>query len=592
MSDNRFDLLKRKSSTCLIAVLSALITFLAYLPTLQNEFVGWDDDAYIFENPHILSINMAFFRWAFLSFYDGNWHPLTWLSHAIDYVIWGLNPMGHHLTNIILHAVNTPLVVLLAVRLIEENNKRYAVSSMKSENPPSPPFSKGGMGGFVTLYDSRFPLITAGVTGLLFGLHPLHVESVAWASERKDLLCALFFLLSIRSYMSYQSDKRYRTYLFSLGFFLLALMSKPMAVTLPVVLLILDWYPFKRIQSLKALWKTLVEKIPFVTLSLISSVLTVLAQRAGEAIVSMEVAPLSTRALVAVKSLIAYLWKMLLPLNLIPFYPYPRNISFFSFESLLPIFLVMGITIICVGLLKKQKLWLSVWGYYVVTLIPVIGMVQVGNQSMADRYTYLPGLGPFLIIGLGVAWASKKVDALTRRSLIVKLAGITAAIFVFVSMIYLTINQTGIWKNSIQLWSYVIENEPEKVPHAYNNRGIAYADMKEYDQAIADYNKAIELNPRNFFAYNNRGIAYFYKGRYDQAIADYNKSIEINPKYDIVYYNMACLYSTRNNNEEACKWLRKSIENGYDNWQHIKKDLDLDNIRDAYCFKEIMAGKN
>src|SRR5512144_1307441 len=221
---------------CLMAVSLAMVTLFVYLPALRNEFVGvWDDNIYIVENPHIRSLDAAFFHWAFLDFYASNWHPLTWISLAADYALWGPNPLGYHLTNIILHAFNTLAVVLLVIKLLQTAKERQT-------GPDLPSFP-----------GERTILLAAGVTGLLFGLHPLHVESVAWVSERKDLLCALFYLLSIITYASYVSNKTYKTYILTLVFFVLALMSKPMAVTLPVVLLLLDWYPLNRIASFRAL---------------------------------------------------------------------------------------------------------------------------------------------------------------------------------------------------------------------------------------------------------------------------------------------------------------------------------------------------
>ncbi|MGD0886439.1 MAG: hypothetical protein ABSA46_16485, partial [Thermodesulfovibrionales bacterium] len=220
-----------------LAAFVSLITFSVYLPALRNVFVSWDDDLYVINNLHIRSLNWAFFKWAFFGFHAINWHPLTWISHAFDYAVWGLNPLGHHLTNNILHAMNTFLVVLLCIKLLEMWKER----SMPEAASP--------------FLDERRIMIAAGVTGLLFGLHPLHVESVAWVAERKDLLCGLFFLLSISAYVKHVralvseplEEKKAaslffnRSYLVSLVFFVLALLSKPMAVSLPVVLLLLDW---------------------------------------------------------------------------------------------------------------------------------------------------------------------------------------------------------------------------------------------------------------------------------------------------------------------------------------------------------------
>ena len=327
-------------------------------------------------------------------------------------------------------------------------------------------------------------LITAGVTGLLFGLHPMHVESVAWIAERKDLLCALFFLLSIAGYAKYVTvtgnesinhDVRTRfvkkEYLISLGFFILALMSKPMAVSLPVVLLILDWYPFRRLRSVKTAWTLLVEKLPFITFSLISSVLTVLAQRAGGAIVEIQTLPLPSRLLVAAQSLLMYLWKMAVPRDLIPYYPYPKNISFASLEFLFAIALVIGITIFCIIIAKRHKLGLAAWGYYVVTLLPVIGIVQVGSQSMADRYTYLPSLAPFLIIAVGISWGYNKIMRLNWSRSVIMILFLSVGIVIFAGLSFLSIRQMRVWENGLSLWSYVIEREPEKVSIAYTNLG-------------------------------------------------------------------------------------------------------------------------
>jgi hypothetical protein len=500
-----------------LAASVALITFIGYLSCLQNDFINWDDGPYVFQNPHIRSLNAAFFRWAFLDFYEMNWHPLTWVSHALDYAVWGLNPLGHHLTNIILHAINTFLVIMLVIRLLDAFKKRTS----RSEQEP--------------FLSERSILIAAGVTGLLFGLHPVHVESVAWIAERKDLLCGLFFLLSIVTYTSYAgidasnkiTPSRFfnKDYLITLGFFLFALLSKPMAVTLPLVLLILDWHPFGRIRSFRTLWSSCVEKLPFLALSLISSVLTVLAQGSGGAMELMGIIPFSTRLLVAVHSLIAYLWKMLWPLELIPYYPYPRDVSLLSLESLAAIALVLGLSAGCIVMVKKQKAWLAAWGYYVVTLLPVLGVVQVGAQSMADRYTYLPSLGPFLITGLITAWAWEKANALKKRRMIAKITGIAIALLLCVSLSYLCVKQIGVWKNDIDLWQSVIEKEHQKVLFAYFKRGQAFAMRGQYDKAIEDYNTVIDSNYEEYSkVYIERGFVYLKAGHVGPAISDLKKA--------------------------------------------------------------------
>jgi len=414
-------------------------------------------------------------------------------------------------------------------------------SFLKRGTGTPPPLEKGDGGGF----SDKMTLIAAATTGLLFGLHPLHVESVAWVSERKDLLCAVFFLLSILSYLKYSETEAFiqtnesnplpcppflkggkgglwKSYLLSLVFFILALLSKPMAVTLPLVLLILDWYPLRRINSLKTFKTAFVEKLPFIALSIASSIATVLAQRAGGALETMEVTPLYTRMLVATKSLMAYLWKMVVPLDLNPFYPYPKEASLFSLEYIASIVLVVGITAMCIAAAGKRRLWLSVWGYYVIMLLPVLGIVQVGLQSMADRYMYLPSLGPFLLIGLAGARGWELIERQGKRRSAARILIVSSAVFVIVLLSYATFKQIGIWRSSIVFWSYVVEKEPERIPVAYYNRAIAFDKAGAPARAIADYDKAIALKPSDYKAFNNRGLVFEKMGLLDRAIMDYN----------------------------------------------------------------------
>jgi hypothetical protein len=536
-----------------LAVAVAVVTFLVYLTALRNDFINWDDGPYVFENPHIRSLNAAFFKWAFFDFYEANWHPLTWLSHALDYALWGLNPLGHHLTSIVLHAINSFIVVLLVIRLLEAWKER----AVRNGTPP--------------FLNERAILIAAGTTGLLFGLHPVHVESVAWVAERKDLLCALFFLLSLIAYTNYARktgdetlSKNTRSpffnsrYLATLGLFILALLSKPMAVSLPVVLLVLDRFPFNRIRSGRTLWAACVEKLPFFALSLASSIVTILAQRKGGAMTLTEVVPLSTRLLVAAKSIIAYLWKMLLPLDLVPFYPYPKSASPLSLEYLFPLALVVAVTTACIMTAKKRGLLLSAWSYYVATLIPVLGIVQVGGQEMADRYMYLPSLGPFLVLGIGVAWAWGRCRALTRWGLFVKRTGWVMAALAIGFLSSATVKQIGIWKNGFILWNYEIEKKPG-VPRAYNNRGLVYDKKGRFDEAIDDFGTAIALDSSYAAAYNNRGMVFGKGGRFDEAIEDFETAIALDPSYSRAHNNLGVAYAKTGLLNKAFEQFNKTI---------------------------------
>jgi len=532
------------------AVTVSLLTFLVYLFSLKNGFVNWDDNAYIYENPYIHSLGYSFIRWAFFDFYAANWHPLTWISHALDYAIWGLNPLGHHLTNNILHAINTFIVVILITKLWEVRGK----TSIRN-----------------VFEDNRTMLISAVVAGLLFGLHPLHVESVAWVSERKDLLCALFFMLSIMMYLKYSGVINYelaqkiskaeffnKYYLLTIFFCILAMLSKPMAVSLPFVLLILDWYPLSRIGPVKSYVSAFVEKLPFLTLSLILSIVTIQAQKGGSALLSIKDIPLSSRVLVAFKSLVAYLWKMLIPVDLFPFYPYSSDIFLSSPHYFLPIAAVLCITVICVFMARPYKMLPAAWGYYVITLIPVLGVVQVGTQSMSDRYTYLPSLGPFLIIGLAVAWFVRKINNIGGIAL--KLFSAVIAVLFLIILASLTVKQIGIWKDGLTLWTYVIDKSSEKNALEYNYRSVAFADRGEFDKAIKDSNEAILLDPSYYDAYVNRGVIFGKAELFTEALQSLDKAIALNPNDSAAYVNRGIAYALIRQYDNALEDFNKAIE--------------------------------
>jgi tetratricopeptide (TPR) repeat protein len=347
----------------------------------------------------------------------------------------------------------------------------------------------------------------------------------------------------------------------ALCFFALALVSKPMAVSLPIVLLILDWYPLQRIISLRTFKTAFIEKLPFIVLSIASSILTILAQKAGGAMELNEYVPLSERGLVAVKALLTYLWKILVPLNLMPFYQYPPNVSFLSVEYFVPVVLVIGITAALTGIARKEKLWLSAWFYYTVTLIPVLGIVQVGGQSMADRYAYLPSLGPFLIAGLMVSVLYEKLGASGKGGPLFRLGTVAATSTVLLFMSYATLRQISIWKDGITLWSYVIKKEPLKVPRAYNNLGIALMDKGRIDEAVENFQIALRLDPSNAnaTAFNNLGVAYKTKGLYDKAIEQFQTALRIKPDDPETHNNLGVAYRYKGMYSQAIEQHRIAL---------------------------------
>lgn len=480
----------------------AFITFLIYLPALQNGFVNFDDNILVYENPNIGSIDSNFLKWA-ITAETGLWIPLTLFSLATDHAIWGFDPIGYHLTNIIFHAVNSSLVFILVGSLLSHSNY--------TENKPD-----------------KKAIIAGIVTSVLFGIHPLHVESVTWVTERKDVLYAFFFLLSLMAYLRYSYTNLKRHYILSIIFFILSLMSKPMAVSLPLVLLILDFYPLRRLtieSGFESIRWVLVEKLPFLFVSLLLSLTTAWVHPLREGWETLGIYPLMERIFTAVHTMIFYLFKIFLPFNLAPIYPSNLGYSIFESTGFLVVFIIT--TIFSFRSLKKNKLFPTIWLYYIVTLIPVLGIIaKPGDQLVADRYTYLPSLGPFFLIGLGIAAVFEKCSKKAVR------VSIIVALFLALSTLGIrTVKQIAIWSDSITLWSHEIKLYPGKVLAAHNNRGKAYGTLGNYNEAIKDYNKVIELNPLYADVYHARGNIYFKLGNYQQAVGDYTFAIQLKTKY-------------------------------------------------------------
>ena len=510
------------------ALFSALISFIAYLPSLKSGFVNWDDPDYVAENPLVRLADLEALKGVFSTVVSGNWHPLTVLSLALDYRLWGMDPFGYHLTNVILHALNSALVYLVTRRLIKEKTDEETAS------------------------------VAAFTTAVLFGIHPAHVESVAWIAERKDVLSAFFFLLSVLSYLRYSRTGSAARYAASLILFIPALLSKPMAVTLPVVLLILDFYPLERISGgVGGVKRVLVEKAPFFALSAVSSALTLWAQKAGGAIVPYEAYPFYFRAAIAVRALFFYLYKMILPFDLAPFYPMPERADLFNSFFVLSAVVFAAVTVFCALTFRRQRLVTSVWAYYLVTLSPVIGIIQVGSQAAADRYTYIPGIGPFMLAGL---FAGLVYERAPRALLKVLCALVIAAVLTALSAV--TLRQEAVWRDSVTLWTHEIKAHPN-VSLAYNNRGLAYNDLYRFAEAVEDFGAALRLRPDYAEAYNNRGISYEGTRDYPRAIEDYRTAIRINPGLGAAYHNLGLAYSAAGEDALAFEMLQKARALGY-----------------------------
>ncbi len=503
-----------------------LATLIVYLPVNDFVFIDYDDDRYVFENPRVLrGLTLKNVLWSLTATEVSNWHPLTWLSHMTDIQIFGLNAGGHHLTSIGFHILNT---VLLLVWL----------NTMTGE-----------------FWKSSF-------VAALFALHPLHVESVAWISERKDVLSTFFCFLSLLSYTRYCQKKNRQQYLFSLLFFICALMAKPMVVTLPFVFLLLDYWPLKRfpeVFSLKipvhAKWvlsRLLVEKIPFLLLSFLSCWITLIAQHST--VLPVETFPLIPRIANSLISYTEYLAKMVFPFPLAIIYPHPRMFSLWKLTASL--FVVLSISFLAILKIRSRP-WLAVgWFWFLGTLVPVIGLVQVGIQGYADRYTYIPLIGLFIMIAWQIpemvqSWKHKTI------AISVSATGILSVLWILTSF------QIRHWENSITLFEHALKSTSENFV-AHNNLGFSLAQKGKYNEAIVHYHKAVRIFPGFGYSFDNIGFISYKHGNFQEAIFHYQKAIAYNPNSARSYYMLANSYF-------QLKQIEKSITN-YANAIKIRPD--------------------
>ncbi|MGD0279508.1 MAG: tetratricopeptide repeat protein [Smithella sp.] len=563
----------------IVYIFLALVTVIVFGQVCRYNFINLDDNIYVTENFHIRSgLTLDGLRWAFSTTYAEFWHPLTWLSLMLDYEFYGLNAGGYHLTSLILHILSALLLFWLF--------KRMTGAIWKS--------------AFVAAF---------------FAFHPLHVQSVAWISERKDVLSAFFWMLTLCLYIYYTERPVIKRYLIVLISFMSALMSKPMAVTLPVVMILLDYWPLGRFELKKGslILCQLKEKTPFFILSAVFSILTLFAQRHA----SLSGFPLGSRLVNAPVSFVTYLEKIFMPHDLAVFYP-------FSYQ--LPVWQVVGAALLiiiisaAVIVMMRRLPYLFVgWFWYTITLLPVIGIIPLRALMMADHYTYLPSIG----IAVGLAWS---IPSLVRSEETKKNILFPAAIAALSMMAVLTWQQCGYWKNSAILFNHnlqITKNNymalnsfglslydegkieeaiehynraiflmPDFIPPyinrgnayaklgryqpaiedyneviriqkpapalVYMNRGNAYADLGKYHQAIEDYDQAISLNPEDADAYNNRGSIYGELGRYREAVRDYNEAIRIKPDY-IAYFNRGIGFSNMGQYQSAIEDFNRAV---------------------------------
>ncbi|HEY6837644.1 MAG TPA: tetratricopeptide repeat protein [Geobacteraceae bacterium] len=508
----------------LLAILLLIVTVAVYAPVAHNGFVTYDDDGYVTNNAMVRAgLTGRGFVWAFTAIHEANWHPLTWLSHMADCQLFGLDPRGHHLMNLAFHGANTLLLFLLLVRLF------------------------------------RAPWRSAAVA-LLFAVHPLHVESVAWVAERKDLLAALFWFLALVAYLRYAKGPTIGRYLAVLALFVLGLLAKPMVVTLPLILLLVDWWPLGRFTT-TPLRRLLVEKVPFLLISLGSALITVVAQKKGDTIASLTQISLDERLANIPVAYVRYLVKMVWPADLAVFYPYP-HLSWW--EPVAALGLLAVVTTAAVRLRRERPWLLFGWLWYLVILLPVIGIVQVGLQSMADRYTYLSLIGPFLALVWGAAELCRRLPQ--RRMLLGFLA-----VAVMVPLALLARRQTGFWRDSMTLFTHAAAAVPGNFI-ALNNLGTLYADKGMSAEGDRFYREALRANPSYAQAWYNLGVSLDAEGRIAEAQAHFAEAVRLRPSFAEAHYNLAITLGKQGRVAEAVGEFREAVRLNPD-WSEARRKL-------------------
>jgi tetratricopeptide (TPR) repeat protein len=515
-----------------VAICAALVvgTLAVFLRTVAHEFVEYDDSQYVYENPMVThGLSGPGIVEAFTAGHAGNWHPLTWLSHMLDWQLFGPWAGGHHLTSVLLHAA---VAVLLFLVLLQSGRHT--------------PCAVGDLRHAACAYYNAAAFWPSAVVAALFAIHPLRVESVAWVAERKDLLSGLFFLLTLAAYIHYaRRPFSWGRYLAVLLLFALGLMSKPMLVTLPAVLLLLDYWPLARLGWTTRVW---VEKIPLALLSMASCIVTFLVQREAEAVNTHFL--LSTRVANALVAYVTYIGQIFYPVDLAVFYPYtPGGLP--AWKVLGAIAVLSGISAAALLLRRKAPYLLVGWLWYLGMLVPVIGLLQVGSQSMADRYTYLPQIGLYLAMVWGAA------DLCRLRPWGRWVGGIGAA-GAIVMLMALAVRQTSYWRDGQSLWTHALNVTPPN--HiAYYNMGMVLQRQRQLDAAIDYYQQSLALLPTYALAHNNLGLALYEQRRMDEALEHFRQALASNPRSAEAHNNLANLLSIKGQRAEAIEEYAQAI---------------------------------
>jgi tetratricopeptide (TPR) repeat protein len=464
------------------------VAIVVFLPVKDFDFVSFDDAIHISDNLYVRAgLTAQGIKWAFTTTIEGNWIPLMWLSHMLDAALYGTHPGGHHLSNLILHILNIVVLFLLFNEMTGEVWKSAFIAA-------------------------------------LFAFHPAHVESVAWVSERKDLLSAFFWFIAMLAYVKYAARPSLKRYMYVAVLFVLGLMSKPMLVTLPFVLLLIDNWPLGRLRE-TGLARLIIEKIPLFAIAGVFSVITYYAQKNYKAVVSLAELPLSLRLGNVVVSYVKYLKNALLPTELSVFYPRMEAIA--PWRWLTAAAILAAVSMYAAAAVKKSPYFFTGWFWFLGTMVPVIGIVQVGAQGMADRYTYIPFVGLFIM-------AAYAIPARLLERLPVKVISAAAAAAILYASVTLSVKQVGYWQNSTVLLRHAAETIKTSAL-LYYNLGTVLAQDGKYAESLDAFDKSIGIEPNRADVYVNRGVVYMRTNRYEQAAESFKKAIGINPRIPEAY---------------------------------------------------------
>jgi protein O-mannosyl-transferase len=547
---------RRWRSSFVVPAALALMTFIVFLPALKAGFVNWDDDINFLDNANYRGLGAAQLQWMFTTFLIGHYIPFTWMTFGLDYVVWGMNPAGYHLTNILLHVANAVLFYFIALHLL-----RLSVPARPADGPSA-------------------PILGSAFATLLFAVHPLRAESVAWITERRDVLSGLFCLAAILTYLQYcgvpdRQTGRARNapgwYWASLGFFALALLSKSMAMTLPAILLLLDAYPLRRLGVVGSgrRWlpsrSVVVEKLPFFLLSLVAAYTALVAldhtthvtSGPGGSIPStaeatVEVSPID-RVAISANALLFYLWKMAVPLRLSPDYHLPFPAGFETWPALISFAVVLLVTAIVIVGHRRWPALAAAWVGCMVMLSPVIWVPQIA----ADRYTYLACAGWALLCGGGLASAwrycqRRNIDARISGSLVALALAVVAALGV------LTWNQVGVWRDSETLWAHAVAVWPSSRSHF--KLGEILAQRGDLAKAIENFEAALRIDPRNTYAHTALGFAFAIQGRLTEALEQYDDALRIAPRFASAHTGLGLVFARQGKLSEASDQFRRALE--------------------------------